>query len=215
MLNKNRLLIVLLLIAGTISAQTSQKAEKMLNEVSSKVKSYDNIVIEFSYTLENKAADMKQETRGEVSLKDEKYRLNLMGVTRLFDGKKLYSIIPEDEEVNISNFDPDESNGVSPSEMLTFYEKGYTYKMGEMKNMNGRMIQYIELMPKSSNAEVKKIVLGIDKQTKHIYSMRQIQKNDTEITITVNSFKMDQPLSKNLFTFNKDKYQGYYINKLD
>lgn len=212
---KKSLSLIFLLAVGITTAQSSQKAKDMLSTVSSKVKSYDNIVIEFTYTLENKAADMEQETRGDVSLKGEKYRLNLMGVTRLFDGEKLYSIIPEDEEVNISNYDPEGDKGVAPSQMLTFYEDGYRYKMRDAKNVNGRMIQYIELIPKSSDAEVSKVILGVDKQTKHIYSMRQVQKNDTEITITVDSFKMNQPLSENLFNFRKDKYQGYYINRLD
>ena len=40
-------------------------------------------------------------------------------------------------------------------------------------------------------------------------------KNGTKTTLTVNSFKTNQPLSKNHFTFTKSKYPNYYINKLD
>jgi len=207
--------ILTLLIAFTASAQNSSKSKALLDEVSSKVKSYKNIVIDFTYLLENTAENIQQETRGDVSLKGQKYRLNLMGTTRLFDGKKIYTIIPEDEEVNISTYDPSEKNGITPSEMLTFYEEGYTFKWDMKKDVKGRKIQYIKLTPIDSDVEIKEILLGIDEQTKHIYNLVQTQSNGTKITIKVNSFKTDQPLSANLFNFNEDKFQGYYINRLD
>ncbi|VVV01963.1 Outer-membrane lipoprotein carrier protein [Mesonia oceanica] len=209
------ILSFILTFSSVCFAQHSEKAKALLDDVSKKVKSYDNIEIEFSYVLENTAENIKQETRGDVALKDEKYRLNLMGTTRLFDGQKLYTIIPEDEEINISTYNPEDSNGITPSEMLTFYEDGYTYNWDIKQNVKGRKIQYVKLTPIDSDAEVKEILLGIDVQTKHIYNLIQKQDNGTKVTIKVNSFKTNQPLSENLFKFNEDKYQGYYINRLD
>ena len=54
-------------------------------------------------------------------------------------------------------------------------------------------------------------------QTKHIYKLIQIDSSGTNYTITVNSFKTNQPISQNLFIFDEEKYinQGYYINKLE
>lgn len=214
-MKKLTILFLALCAFGSMKAQDSKKAKDLLDQVSEKVGSYDNMVIEFSYELNNSAQNIKQETRGDVSLKGEKYVLNLMGITRLFDGEKLYSIIPEDEEVNISSYDPDESDEVTPSKMLTFYEEGYTYKWDITQDVKGRKIQYIKLTPKDSDAEIKQILLGIDTQTKHIYNLIQSQANGTKVTIKVKSFKTNQPLSETLFQFDKDKYQGYYINNLD
>ena len=112
----------------TLSAQDSQKAKTLLNEVSSKVKSYDNIVLDFKYSLENTAENIRQDTRGDASLKGEKYLLNLMGTTQMFDGKMIYTIIPEDEEINISKYVAEDDNAITPSKMMTFYKEGYTYK---------------------------------------------------------------------------------------
>lgn len=198
-----------------LQAQSSQKAEKLLNEVSSKVKAYNNMVIEFKYALENKAENVSQETRGDVSIHGEKYILNLMGTTQMFDGKKIYTIIPEDEEINISNYVEEDNNSITPSKMFSFYEDGYNYEMDIAQNVKGREIQYVKLTPKNSNAEIKNILLGIDSQTKHIYNLIQTQENGTKVTITIKSFKTDQPLAKNLFTFNEDRYSDYYINRLD
>ncbi|MDQ7917882.1 outer membrane lipoprotein carrier protein LolA [Mesonia sp. MT50] len=209
------LLVAAIGLTSFAQAQNSAKAEKLLNEVSQKVKSYNNMVVDFKYTLENTEENIKQETRGDVSLKGELYRLNLMGITRVFDGKKLYTIVPEDEEVTISTYNPKNDQGITPSKMLTFYEDGYTYKWDITQNVKGRTIQYIKLNPMDSDAEIKEILLGVDVQTKHIYNLIQQQDNGTKVTIRVNTFKTNEPLSNKLFSFDENKYNGYYINRLE
>ncbi len=209
------ILMIAILSVFSVNAQDVTKAKTLLNEVSSKVKSYDNMVIDFKYSLENSAENMSQETRGDVSINDNKYVLNLMGTTQIFDGKKIYTIIPEDQEINISNYVPENDNNITPSKMLTFYQEGYIYKWDITQDIKGRKIQYIKLTPIDSNADVKNILLGIDSQTKHIYNLIQTQDNGTKITITIKSFKTNQPLAKNLFTFKEDRYKDFYINRLD
>ncbi|HLU51475.1 MAG TPA: outer membrane lipoprotein carrier protein LolA [Flavobacteriaceae bacterium] len=214
---KKLFLIVTLLFISTsvLVAQDAQKAKKLLSEVSEKVKSYDNIQIEFRYTLKNLKENVNQESRGEVILQGEKYLVELMGATQMYDGKKLYVIVPSDEEVTISSVNPDDEDSITPSSMLRFYEKGYTYKWDIVQNVQGRSIQYVELKPTDPKSDIKDILLGIDSQTKHIYKLIQRQKNGTEVTITIQSFKTNQPLPTNQFVFDQNRYKGYYINKLD
>lgn len=207
------LFIVAVFSVFTINAQNSDKAKSLLNEVSAKVKSYDNMVIDFNYNLENLAEKVSQETRGNVSINGDKYLLNLMGTTQIFDGKKIYTIIPEDQEINISDYIEEDDNSITPSKMFTFYQEGYNYKWDITQDVKGRKIQYIKLTPIDNKAEVKNILLGIDSQTKHIYNLIQTQDNGTKITITVKSFKTNQPLAKNLFSFSESRYKDYYINR--
>ena len=194
----------------------AQDAKSLLKEVSAKANSYSNISIDFKYNLHNSKENVSQETRGDVTLEGDKYVLNMLGTTRVFDGKNIYTIVPEDEEVTISAYDPKNDKEITPSKMLTFYEKGYNYKMDIEQNVKGRKIQFVKLIPIDSKAEIKDILLGIDVQTKHIYKLIQTDSNGTKYTLTVNSFKTNQPVSKTLFTFDEAKYKkdGYYINKL-
>ena len=200
-----------------ISSLKAQNTQSLLSEVSNKVKSYENIQIDFKYSLENTRENVKQDTRANITLKGDNYVLNMLGVTRIFDGKTIYTIVPEDEEVTISDYSKEEDKSISVSEMLTFYKKGYNYKMDIQQNIRGRKIQFVKLIPIDSNTEIKNILLGIDMQTKHIYKLIQVDSSGTSYTITVNSFKTNQPISQNLFIFDEEKYinQGYYINKLE
>ncbi|AVI51677.1 hypothetical protein C5O00_11100 [Pukyongia salina] len=210
-------LALLLVALISLSSTLAQNPKSLLGEVSAKVKSYENIQIDFKYNLNNAKENVNQDTRGDVTLQGNKYVLNMLGITRMFDGKTIYTIVPEDEEVTISAYDAAEDKEITPSKMLTFYEKGYTYKMDITQNVKGRKIQYVKLIPIDTRAEIKDILLGIDVQTKHIYKLIQTDNKGTKYTITVNSFKTNQPLSKTLFTFDEAKYKrdGYYINKLD
>lgn len=212
---KNILIAFVLLLSFSSQAQDAAKAKALLNEVNTKVKGYNNISIDFKYVLKNTSENINQETRGDVVIEGDKYLLNILGVTRIFDGKTLYSINPEDEEVTISKDNSDDESSITPSKMLSFYQNGYTYKMDIVQNVNGRKIQYVKLFPSETNSEIKHVLLGIDAQTKHIYNLIETGKNGTTTTLTVNSFKTNEPISKGLFTFDKNKYKGYYINKLD
>ncbi|UKM63897.1 outer membrane lipoprotein carrier protein LolA [Flavobacteriaceae bacterium GSB9] len=208
-------LFAILLISFSMNTFAQNEAKVLLNEVSEKVKSYENISLDFKYILENVSENIKQETKGDVVLEGDKYRLNILGVTRLFDGKTLYSISPEDEEVTISSHIEDENEAITPSKMLSFYEDGYTYAIDIQQNIKGRKIQYIKLTPIDSNSEIRNILLGIDANTKHIYNLIQVGNNGTKTTLTVNSFKTNIPIPKSLFTFDASKYKDYYINKID
>ena len=206
--------LLMLLSFSSIQAQ-DKKAKDLLNQVTSKIKSYNNIVIDFKYTLNNAKENINQDSKGNVTMKGNQYVLNFMGVTKMFDGQKTYTIVPEDEEITISKVNEKDDNAITPSKMLTFFNSGYKYNMDIVQNVKGRKIQYIKLIPTNTKDQRKEILLGIDVQTKHIYNLIETGKNGTKTTLTVNSFKTNQPLSKNQFTFVASKHPKYYINKLD
>jgi len=212
-----RKIVFLLIVISSSFLANAQEAKKLLNEVSNKVRGYDNIVIEFKWNLNNQKEGVNQDTRGNVTIKGDNYVLNMLGSSRIFDGENTYTISPEDEEVTISKYTGQDDKEITPSKLLTFYEKGYTSKLDIKQNIQGRNIQFVKLQPIDTEVEIKNILLGIDVQTKHIYKLIQIDTNGTRYTLTVNTFKTNQPLSKTLFTFDQAKYEekGYYIDRLD
>lgn len=207
--------IIIGLMSITLPAQNADKAEALLQEVSSKIKTYKNISIDFKYALNNQSENISQETRGSVVLEGDKYILNILGATRIFDGKTLYTISPDDEEVTISSDNSEDEDTITPNKMLSFYTDGYSYAMDIVQNISGRKIQYVKLSPIDSNSDISYILLGIDANTKHIYNLIEIGKNGTRTTLTVNSLKTNEALPKSLFSFDKEKYKGFFINKID
>lgn len=207
--------IALLLFVGFTTNAQDKKAKDLLDQVTAKIKTYDNVTIDFKYTLNNSKENINKESKGNLLLEGNKYVLNFMGVTKIFDGKKSYTIVPEDEEITISSLNEKDENAITPSKMLTFFNTGYKFTWDILQDVKGRKIQYIKLIPTNAKDQRKEILLGIDSQTKNIYNVIEMGKNGTKTTLTVNSFKTNQPLSKNQFTFVASKYPNYYINKID
>ena len=120
-----RLLLLITVLATAFSANAqADKAKKLLDEVNSKMSAYNNIYIDFKYNLDNLVENINQETKGNVTIAKDKYVLNYLGATKMYDGNKTYTVVPENEEVTIEKNATDDS-AITPSKMLTFYKKGY------------------------------------------------------------------------------------------
>ena len=213
---------IILLIFGFYAFGISQEnsdAELLLNKVSENIKSYENIYINYAYTLQNLEEDINQTNNGSFVTENDSWRFEMLGVTRIFDGEKLYSISPDDEEVTISSQDPEDETTITPNQMLYFYEDGYYFEMDESRLIgNGKFrkkIQYVKLIPKDSEAEIKYILLGIDTEFNQIYEVIETGKNETVTTISIVDFEFNLPLDANLFVFDENKYKDYYMNILD
>jgi len=198
---------------GQLWAQDDSAANKLLNQVSQQLHSYKNIYAEFKYSLNNKKAGVKQDTKGNITIEGNKFHANYMGIDDIFDGQKRYQIVHENEEINVSNHkDEDE---FTPNQIFNFYEKGYIKKMDIKQNIKGRPIQYVKLIPKNTNSPEKYILLGIDTKTHNIHNAIIIEKNDSVINLDITRFQTNKVLPAKLFQFNKNKYPDYYLNDLD
>ncbi|MDT7832046.1 outer membrane lipoprotein carrier protein LolA [Flavobacteriaceae bacterium S356] len=208
---KNVLMGIALLVCFVGFSQDDQKAKDLLDAVSEKMGSYDNMYIEFSSNLVNEEAGISENDEppilGKITLQKEKYNLDYLGNKFIFDGKKLYVINTEDKEVTTNDGDMDEGDGfIYPSKLLTFYKEGYNFSWGTLATEKGRKIQYVKLIPIDSASEIKEVQLGIDNKTNHIYKLIQIGANGSKTTFKINAFKSNQELSKKMFVFDKEKY---------
>ncbi len=219
-MNRNKLkigvaiLMVMYCFNGAI-AQTDMAAKSTLDKASATMRAYENISMDFDYVLDNKAEDVKQEMSGDVLLEGEKYMVNLFGSTQIFDGSKTYTIIPENEEVNVNEADVDEDNSFTPSKFYSFYESGYSYEMDELKQVNGKKVQFVRLTPIDTNSEISSILVGIDTKTNHIYQIIEIGTNQTRTILTAKNIKTNQQIDASVFAFDEKKYEdlNYMINK--
>ena len=192
-------------------AQENNKAKTLLDEVSTKMSAYSNMYIAFHSSLSNEDAGIAEGDEapisGNITLQKEKYNLNYLDNTFIFDGNKLYIINHEEKEISINQGDFEESDGfIYPSKLLTFYKEGYTYNMGKTQTIKGKKIRFVELTPIDSNSEIVKVLLGIHLDTKHIYKLIQIGANSSKTTFTITDFKSNQQLSKDLFVFDEKAY---------
>ena len=196
----------------SVMGQTSLEAKKLLESASQQMESYDNIVFDFSYVLNNRMEQINQENSGQVTVADEKYKLNFLDAIQLFDGVALYTIVPENEEITITQADQEEDFGINPNELLRFYKEGYDYHWDISQRVKGKNIQFIKLIPTQDDRDLRSLLIGIDTQKNHIYKLIEVGDNGTVTTLTINEMEVNSALPENFFVFNEDDYPEYYIN---
>jgi outer membrane lipoprotein-sorting protein len=191
---------------------SASEAQALLKAASDKMKSYATMSIDFSYKFENTRVDppIVQNQNGVLAVKGDNYHLSLPGMEQIRNGNKLYNILTDDEEVQITNYEPSEDPGLTPSSILNSFKKGYSYKLGGKETVAGKQIEYVILKPTASE-EIDKIMIGIEKATKHLYNMKQWGTNGTVTTLTVKKLKPNPELPAGHFEFKKSDYPGFYI----
>jgi len=195
-----------------LSAQTSMEAKNILDAVAETISKQENLQFNFTYVLNNRQENIRQEAKGKVVVAGERYKLDFMGIEQLFDGEKTYTIVPENEEITISAAQEDDL-GINPTELLRFYVKGYDYQMDIKQNVKGRPIQFIKLIPSEENPDIQYLLLGIDTNAISIYRLIEVGSNGTQTTLTLNNQLVNQPLAEDYFRFKPDQYPDYYINE--
>ena len=211
---KKIILLFTLFSLNLVHSQNDIRAEKLLNSVSEKIDSSETFKINFTYTLENLIENINQDSDGSIVIKDDNYLLEFMGIKQLCDSKKVYSIVPENEEIIISNIDEDESETIKPSKLLKFYREGYLILWDKKELILEKEIQFVKLIPINSNSDIDYLQLGIDISNNDIVKLIEIGKNKTKTILTVNQLQYDIEIDLNFFVFSEEDYPDYYIEIL-
>jgi|TARA_B100000902_G_scaffold10075_1_gene12365 outer membrane lipoprotein-sorting protein len=211
---KKIILLFTLFSLNLVHSQNDIRAEKLLNSVSEKIDSSETFKINFTYTLENLIENINQDSDGSIVIKDDNYLLEFMGIKQLCDSKKVYSIVPENEEIIISNIDEDESETIKPSKLLKFYREGYLILWDKKELILEKEIQFVKLIPINSNSDIDYLQLGIDISNNDIVKLIEIGKNKTKTILTVNQLQYDIEIDLNFFVFSEEDYPDYYIENL-
>ena len=207
-----RLLIILIGSSSLLFAQGPEQARYLIEQVSNKIEKQKNMRFEFKYVLENKEEQIRQETEGKVTLAGDRYKLEFLEIIQLFDGEKIYTIVPENEEITVSTPQDSEEINVNPSQILNFYKEGYDYQWDISQRVMGRNIQFIKLIPSEENTDIKYLLLGIDVDQNSIYRLIEIGNGKTTTTLTIKNQEENITLPPNFFEFNVGDYPNYYMN---
>ncbi len=203
-MKKNLLLFTLAMLGfATLSAQD---AKSILDKLASKNKSYKTLQGIFEYKLENKEANIYENSKGTFFIKGDKYFVEILGTQTFFDGKNAYSYLKEVDELTIQKPEKDDDNFLKPSNLFTIYQKGFkTVYVGKV--LEGKIqLHLIDLLPIKEKENYKKLTLKIKAKTNELYSIQSVGKYGDNVTIKMTEIKANKPVANSKFTFNKTKH---------
>lgn len=208
---KKAILAALLLGASiTLRAQYDPMALEILEAMSKKYKAIPSFEASFSYTLTNETAKIKEEFKGKMMVKGNKYRLSLPEQEVINNGATIWTYLPDAKEVNIDNYDP-ESEDLSPSKFFEMYKKGFKYVYLEDKTEGGVVYEVVDLMPEKRDAQYYKIRMNIVKKDKSIHSWIMFANGGNLYKYSITKFNPAAKIDDATFTFDPKKYPGVEV----
>jgi outer membrane lipoprotein-sorting protein len=191
------------------AAQNDAKAKTVLDAMTKKVKSLKTLKANF--VLNITGGKVKDSKKGSISVKGEKYHVELDGQEIICDNKNIWTYTKDAKEVQINTFNPSEQS-MSPAKLLTnSYEQDYKYAYKGEKKEKGKTLDMVELTPKDANSKASKIELMVDKSTSIVASGNIWEKNGNKIEYTITNFTADANIPDAFFTWDSKAHAGVEV----
>lgn len=205
------LLVLFLMIPFVGFAQSNNKqASEILQEVTTKTKAYSSIKLEFTYQMENPDANINELTEGKALVSGDKYHLDIAGQTVISDGKTIWTVITDAEEVQVNDAEEGDG-GFSLTKMLSTYNDEYKSKLlPKITSMDGKNVYALDLTPNEKKT-FDKVQLFVDKDKMDVYSISLYDQSGSVYTYKITTFTPNAPVSDKDFTFNEADYPDFDV----
>jgi outer membrane lipoprotein-sorting protein len=202
---KNNISIkVILFLLGFSNLLAQESAIDILQKVKDNATLIENAKYKFSITSEFENTLLP--INGEFYIKDEKYFIDTPEIDQIYDGKKFYTIIHENQEIIVSN----ENNtffNFTPNQIFNFFLSGFNLQIEKISNNSYFIIAennqeedvFYSIVINSSNLSIEKIEMIEKKSNTKINSF---------LTLTYD-YNLIVPMS--LFKFDMNYYKDYLI----
>lgn len=199
-----------ILVVITASAQYDPKALEILDAMSKKYKSIPAFEANFAVTMTNDVEKVKEEFKGKLTVKGDKFRMVLPEQEVINNGATVWTYLPDAKEVNIDNYDAT-SDDVNPSKIYELYKKNFKYLYLQDKVEGGVMCEEIDLVPEKKDAQFFKVKMFINKKTKNIQSWTMFDKGGNRYKYSITKFTPDASIEDTYFSFDPAKYPGVEV----
>jgi outer membrane lipoprotein-sorting protein len=204
---KPALLALLMAFTANVFAQDAQ-AKKILDELSNKTRKYPTITSDFTFTLDDDAADVHQTQEGMLKMKGKKYYVKLGDNQIYSDGETRWTYNEDMNEVYIDFADGDD-DALNPSKIYTVWETGFKHYYEKEITKNGSPHHVIKLVPTDPDGKAFHTVkLFVDKSQMEVSEILIMGKQGENYTYNVESFETQNNYDSDTFVFSEKNHPG-------
>ena len=201
---KNIIIFVFsILIAGITLAQT-KKAEKIIEDITSKTQSYESVEFEFTFTYEDPGSGEDVSEQGVLLISGDRYILDIEGQKVICNGETMWTYIADAWEVQINAIEEDDES-ITPSKLLTSYNDNYKAKLEKEYVLEGVNYQKIELKPEEGKKWIKLDVV-VNADAEEIASITIHDKNGGKMIYSIDKTTPNIAVTDANFIFNPADY---------
>ncbi len=211
-------LVSIIILAFAFQGSFSQKdpeAKKILDKVSAQSQADYPIEVSFEYIFEDLMAQETSTHRGSLLLDEEKFRLSVGESVIYSDGITVWNHLVSANEVYISDAeegsDTDEFFISNPSDLFTFYQEGFKYRLTGEIEYQGQTLLEIDIFPEDLDKNYHTVKLLINKKDQRIYSAEAFGKHGANHTVILKDYRSRVKTNDKTFVFDTEANPGVEV----
>ena len=204
MMNRNKIIYTTLFYLCFAAVAIAQDAASIMDNASAAFKKHKSVVS--NYTLTYTEGGKNRTSTGGIVIQGNKYVNKIGGTMIWFNGKTMWTLVEENEEVNVSEPDKDELSTNNPYYFIQTYKQDFNPSL--VSNANN--IYTVKLTPKKHNEDLQYVILTLAKGNYQPKSIQLVMAK-SRMSIVLNTFKKKKKYKSSSFNFNSKSYPGYEV----
>ena len=194
--------------------QDDPRAQKVIDEMTAKFKTYPSASIYFSATVTSSQENTEEKQEGKIWVKNNRYKLEAKDYIIYFDGSKIYQYLPGVKEVNISKPELDDNKEgfqlLNPQTWFNISSKSFKTNLVKEVTQNNRAVYEIDLYPVHlKEAKYSRIRVMVEKSTLQLVYLKVFKKDGINYELSFKPYNINKnALPDSFFVFNKTEHPG-------
>jgi len=194
--------LFLVLFCLGLGQTQAQSAMGVLDKAASAFRKAGGVKIGYTYQVGG------EDGTGQIQLKGRKFVNRLSGQTIWFDGKTMWTYVPDNEEVNVTSPSQKELAKMNPYAFLSLYKKGYK---ATLQGKKSKQYYAVELTATDVKRSPKTILVHVNRTDYRLQYAKLLLSSGETLTVKVTSYAAQQAWTDAHFTFPKKSYPNAEI----
>lgn len=182
---------------------------ELLTKASSKINSYNSLIIEFTYELENSSRDLDESASGKIYMKDNSYNMSFGDYEYISDGNTVWICLKDVGEVHIS-YAEDIDQSMNPIYLLKDFQEHYSAKLIRQEFYDGKNVHLVDAIPDKPQAFFKYRV-AITEDDNMVAYIIAYDRHGGNYKISFDEVEKNPEISEDKFNFDESQYSGFDI----
>lgn len=187
------------------AAQKDKRAQTILDAMSNHYQALKLYQAAFTYTGGGAVQ------KGDLTVKNNKFRLIVGGQEVLTDGKTMSTYMKESNEVNVQDYDAAGAGELNPTQIYSLYKKGYNYRFVKEQKQGGRTLDVVELTSAQAKNTISRVQISVDRADSSIRNWVITDKSGKKTSYTITKFTPNVNVPDSYFVFDKSKHPGVEV----
>jgi len=208
-------IFILLFVFSGVHSQKDPEAKKILDRLSVQSQSDYPLQVSFDYIYEDLMDKQTSTQSGTLIIEEKKFKLSVGESIVYCDGQTLWNYLPSANEVYVSDADEggstDEFFISDPSDLFTFYQEGFKYRLTDEVQFKGQTFFEIDIFPEDLDKNYHTVKLIINKKDHRIYSAEAYGKQGANHTVILTDYRKNISTDVNTFSFDPSGHAGIEV----